>query len=58
MKKSEEYQKTLNQEIALRIQTMEQSGYAFPQRFHKKNYIILGSIVVCCLIIIILGAWL
>ena len=45
-------------EIEQRIVQMESNDYLFPKRFSKKDYMVVVLVVVVCLVLIILGAFL
>ncbi len=48
----------LYDEIEQRIVQMESNDYLFPKRFSKKDYMVVVLVVVVCLVLIILGAFL
>ena len=48
----------LYDEIEQRIVQMESNDYLFPKRFSKKDYMFVVLVVVVCLVLIILGAFL
>lgn len=48
----------LYDEIEHRIVQMESNDYLFPKRFSKKDYMVVVLVVVVCLVLIILGAFL
>lgn len=47
----------LNAEIERRIDEMEQTGYEFPRRFSKADYIGTFTVAFICLALIIAGAF-
>lgn len=58
----ENYMKTtdlaeLNTEIERRIEEMEQTGYEFPRRFSKVDYIVTITVAFICLALIVAGAF-
>ncbi len=52
-----DYEEKLNKEIESRICEMEGDEYEFPERFGKRDYIVLGVIAVLSLAMLILGAY-
>ena len=48
----------LYDEIEQRIVQMESNDYLFPKRFSKKDYMVVVLVVVVCLVLILLGAFL
>ena len=52
-----DYEEKLNKEIESRICEMESIDYEFPERFGKRDYIILGIVVAVSLIMLIIGAF-
>ena len=48
----------LYDEIEQRIVQMESNDYLFPKLFSKKDYMVVVLVVVVCLVLIILGAFL
>lgn len=48
----------LHEEIERRIRIMEQEQYQFPERFGRKDYLLTALVVLGCLLMLILGAWL
>lgn len=46
----------LYDEIEQRIVQMESEDYQFPQRFSKKDYIVVILVVMICLALILFGA--
>jgi len=53
-----DFETKLNNEIEKRIEIMETPGHVFSKRFSKRDYIIVGIIVISCLALIIIGAFL
>lgn len=51
------FDEQLDAEIEKRIAEMESEDYEFPERFGKKDYIILAVVVVVCLVTVIAGAY-
>ena len=58
MGKSNDYEEKLNAEIEKRICEMESDEYEFPERFGKRDYIVLSVVVIVSLVMVIIGAWL
>ncbi len=54
----DELSQALYDEIEQRIVQMESNDYLFPKRFSKKDYMVVVLVVVVCLVLIILGAFL
>lgn len=54
----DELSQVLYDEIEQRIVQMESNDYLFPKRFSKKDYMVVVLVVVVCLVLIILGAFL
>lgn len=52
-----DYEEKLNKEIESRICEMESSDYEFPERFGKRDHVILGIVVAVSLIMLIIGAF-
>ena len=52
-----DYEEKLNKEIESRICEMESDEYEFPERFGKRDYIALGTVVIISLIMLIIGAF-
>lgn len=48
----------LNEEIAKRLNQMEEKDYHFANRFTKRDYIFTGIVALVCFIMLILGAYL
>ena len=57
MSEKKDYEEKLNKEIESRICEMESDEYEFPERFGKRDYIVLGVVAVLSLAMIILGAY-
>lgn len=57
MSRNFDYEEKLNKEIESRICEMESDEYEFPERFGKRDYITLGTVVVISLIMLIIGAF-
>lgn len=57
MAKSNDYEEKLNKEIESRICEMESDEYEFPERFGKRDYIALVTVVAVSLIMLIIGAF-
>lgn len=54
----DDFNQTLYHEIEQRISQMESDDYQFPQRFSKKDYIVVILVIIICLASIIAGAFL
>ena len=52
-----DYEEKLNKEIENRICEMESDEYEFPERFGKRDYIALGTVVIISLFMLIIGAY-
>lgn len=52
-----DYEEKLNKEIENRICEMESDEYEFPERFGKRDYIALGTVVIVSLFMLIIGAY-
>lgn len=57
MKKPTYNKEELEAKLEERIRYMEEDAAAFPKRFHKGNYFVLGLVVIFCLAAVVLGAW-
>ena len=57
MSEKNDYEEKLNREIESRIGEMESDEYEFPERFGKRDYIALGTVIAVSLIMLIIGAF-
>lgn len=48
----------MDTEIEKRLLEMERRDYIFSKRFGKRDYVVVGCIVVMCIAILVLGAYL
>jgi hypothetical protein len=55
--KTEDWETQLNSEIEKSIAEMESATYEFPEKFKKKDYVIVAIVAAICLAIIIVGAF-
>lgn len=60
MKKNESLDKhnKVDNEIEKRLKIMEDPEYEFPERFNKKDYVIVCIVILLCLSFLIIGAFL
>ena len=56
--KESDYEKQLNRKIEERLSKMESPDYVFAKPFEKHDYLFVFIVVVFCLAVLILGAYL
>lgn len=48
-------QNEFEQQLEARIAAMEQTGYQFPARFRRKDYLWVALVAAACLLLLIIG---